>query len=155
MTAAASGSPTPTVQWQENTGSWSNISGQTSTTLSLGVVGAPDNGRVFRAVFTNSSGTATTTSATLTVNAATGDGTLTSEPLRRNNGSLTGATTLSWLAVRNDTTGADLLVMTSVAVNSSSIFTTGSNAAFAIGQTYALHWKESGGAHGQATAIAT
>lgn len=154
FTAAASGSPTPTVQWQENTGSWTNISGQTSTTLSLGVVGTIDSGRVFRAVFTNSSGSATTTSATLTVNAASGDGTITSEPLKRNNGQLLGANTLSWLGFRNASTGADVLVMTSVTVNSSSIFTTGTNAALDPGQLYAINWKTATGEYGSAWANA-
>ena len=154
FSAAASGSPTPTVQWQENTGSWTNISGQTSTTLSLGVVGTIDSGRVFRAVFTNSSGSATTTSATLTVNAASGDGTITSEPLKRNNGQLLGANTLSWLGFRNASTGADVLVMTSVTVNSSSIFTTGANAALAPGQLYAINWKTATGEYGCAWANA-
>jgi hypothetical protein len=147
FTAAASGSPTPTVQWQENTGAWTNISGQTSTTLSLGVVGTGDNGRVFRAVFTNTSGSATTNSATLTVNAASGDGTITSEPLKRNNGQLLGANTLSWLGVRNSTTGAHVLLLTGVAVNSSSVFTV-TNAAMSIGQPYTLTWKTATGEYG-------
>lgn len=154
FTAAASGSPTPTVQWQENTGSWSNISGQTTTTLSLGVVGTPDNGRQFRAVFTNSSGSATTNTATLTVNAAAGDGTITSEPLKNNMGQLLGAATLSWVGFRNASTGADVLLLTSVAVNSSSIFTTGTNAALAPGQLYAINWKTSDGKYGYAWANA-
>lgn len=154
FTAAASGSPTPTVQWQENTGSWSNISGQTTTTLLLGVVGTPDNGRQFRAVFTNSSGSATTNTATLTVNAAAGDGTITSEPLKNNMGQLLGAATLSWVGFRNASTGADVLLLTSVAVNSSSIFTTGTNAALAPGQLYAINWKTSDGKYGYAWANA-
>ena len=153
FTAAASGSPTPTVQWQENTGSWSNISGQTTTTLSLGVVGTPDNGRQFRAVFTNSSGSATTNTATLTVNAAAGDGTITSEPLKNNMGQLIGANTLSWLGFRNATTGADVLLLTSVSVNSSSIFST-TNAALSPGQLYAINWKTSDGKYGYAWANA-
>ena len=66
--AAASGNPTPTVQWQVSTGggSFSNIAGATSTTLSVSAT-AVQNGSVYRAVFTNSVGSATTTSATLTV----------------------------------------------------------------------------------------
>lgn len=67
FTAAASGTPTPTVQWQvstDNGGTFNNISGATSTTLSFATV-AGDNGKQYRAVFTNSAGTATTNSATL------------------------------------------------------------------------------------------
>ncbi|MEY4953873.1 MAG: hypothetical protein RL299_2297 [Pseudomonadota bacterium] len=70
FTAAASGTPTPTVQWQVSTnfgGSFSNVSGATSTTLSFATV-AGDNAKQYRAVFTNSAGTAPTTAAILTVN---------------------------------------------------------------------------------------
>lgn len=68
FTAAASGTPTPMVQWQVNTGGdWSDISGATSTTLSFKALLA-DSGNQYRAVFTNSLGSATTAAATLTVN---------------------------------------------------------------------------------------
>ncbi len=67
FTAAATGNPTPTVQWQVNTGSgFNNIGGATSTTLNV-VTTAADNGNLYRAVFTNTVGSATTTAATLTV----------------------------------------------------------------------------------------
>lgn len=69
FTAGASGSPAPTVQWQESTnggGSWTNINGATGDTYSIPSV-AGDNGFEFRAVFTNAGGTATTNAATLTV----------------------------------------------------------------------------------------
>lgn len=70
FTAAASGTPTPTVQWQADSGSgFINIAGATSTTLSFSAIGS-QNGNLFRAVFTNSAGSATTTAATLTVNTA-------------------------------------------------------------------------------------
>ncbi|MCY2978999.1 MAG: immunoglobulin domain-containing protein [Planctomycetota bacterium] len=72
FTAAASGSPTPTVQWQVSTNggtSWSNISGATSTTYSFTAVSG-DNGKQYRAVFTNTAGSATSSAATLTVNYA-------------------------------------------------------------------------------------
>jgi hypothetical protein len=68
FTAAASGSPAPTVQWQVSTNggaSFSNISGATSTSLTVTVTPAV-NGNQYRAVFTNGCGTATTTAATLT-----------------------------------------------------------------------------------------
>jgi Immunoglobulin I-set domain len=68
FTAAASGSPAPTVQWQVSTNggfSFSDIPGATSTSLTVAV--SPSvNGNQYRAVFTNSCGTATTTAATLT-----------------------------------------------------------------------------------------
>jgi hypothetical protein len=78
FTAAATGSPTPTVQWQVSTDggvTFSNVSGATSTTLSF-TTALSQSGNQYRAVFTNSAGTATTTAATLTVN-ATPSGTVT------------------------------------------------------------------------------
>jgi hypothetical protein len=72
FTAAASGTPTPTVQWQVSTDGgaiFGDIPGATSTTLSFGA-GAVQDGYQYRAVFTNSCGTATTTAATLTVKTA-------------------------------------------------------------------------------------
>jgi len=81
FTAAASGNPTPNVQWQQSTdggNTFTNVAGATSTTLSFPAASA-QNGYRFRAVFTNSTGSATTTAATLTVQAQaacdpTGDG---------------------------------------------------------------------------------
>jgi len=73
FTAAATGSPTPTVQWQVSTGggAFSNVSGATSTSTTLSFTTAlSQNGNQYRAVFTNAAGPATTTAATLTVNAA-------------------------------------------------------------------------------------
>ncbi len=73
FTASASGTPTPSVQWQISTNggnTFTNISGATSTTLTLNNVSAAMNGNEYQAVFTNSAGSATTTAATLTVNAA-------------------------------------------------------------------------------------
>lgn len=72
FTAAASGSPAPAVQWQVSTNGtiWADIVGATSTTLTFPALLA-DNGKQYRAVFSNTSGSAasvTTTAATLTVN---------------------------------------------------------------------------------------
>ncbi len=72
FTAAASGNPTPSVQWMVSTDSgatFNDISGATSTTYSLTPTLA-QNGDEFEAVFTNAAGSATTTAATLTVQAA-------------------------------------------------------------------------------------
>jgi hypothetical protein len=68
FTASASGFPAPTVQWQVSTNgtNYTNISGATSTTYTL-TAAASQNGYRYRAVFTNSAGTATTAAATLTV----------------------------------------------------------------------------------------
>ena len=71
FSAAASGQPTPTVQWQMSTDgtTWGDISNATSTTYSFTTADA-DNGKQYHAIFTNTSGSATTNSATLTVQAA-------------------------------------------------------------------------------------
>lgn len=68
FTSAANGTPTPTVKWQvNNSGTWSDISGATSATLTF-VVSADDNNKQYRAVWTNSEGTINSNAATLTVN---------------------------------------------------------------------------------------
>jgi hypothetical protein len=70
FTAAASGNPPPTVQWQVSTDggkTFTNISGATSTTLTVPSTAAAQNGNVHHAVFTNNVSSATTASATLTV----------------------------------------------------------------------------------------
>ena len=71
FTAAATSTSTPSVQWQVSTnggGTYSNISGATSTTYSF-ITMAVQTGDMYRAVFTNSAGgTADTSPATLTVN---------------------------------------------------------------------------------------
>jgi hypothetical protein len=72
LTADASGNPTPTVQWQVSSDggeSFSNLFLALSTTLTLSNVQYSQNGYLYRAIFTNSVGTATTTAATLTVQA--------------------------------------------------------------------------------------
>jgi hypothetical protein len=69
FTAAANGTPAPTVQWQvsTNAGAFANVAGATSATLTLAGTTASQNGNKYQAVFTNSAGSATTTPATLTV----------------------------------------------------------------------------------------
>ena len=68
--AAASGFPTPTVQWEVSTNgasTWSAVSGATSDTLTIASVQASENGDEYRAVFTNVAGKATSEAVTLTV----------------------------------------------------------------------------------------
>ena len=72
FTAAATGVPTPTVQWQRSTNggaSYTNVAGATSTSYTF-TSAAGDNGTMYRAVFTNLVSTATTTAATLNVGTA-------------------------------------------------------------------------------------
>jgi alpha-tubulin suppressor-like RCC1 family protein len=70
LEAGASGSPEPTVQWESSTnggGTWSTLAGATSTQLTIANTKASETGTLYRAVFTNLAGRATTTPATLTV----------------------------------------------------------------------------------------
>ena len=70
--ATASGSPTPTVQWEVSTdggGTWSPIEGALSNRLTIVSASAAEDGHMFRAVFTNAAGSATTQAALLTVHA--------------------------------------------------------------------------------------
>lgn len=68
FTATASGTPTPTIQWQQHlaTGGWTNIFGATSSTLKI-TVAKSLAGAQYRAVFTSTAGTATSSAATLTL----------------------------------------------------------------------------------------
>src|SRR5207249_3971865 len=82
FSAAAGGSPSPTVQWQSsiNSGStWSDIGGATATTYSF-TAALADSGKQYRAVFANSAGSATTNAATLTVSPAPSAPVVTTQP---------------------------------------------------------------------------
>jgi alpha-tubulin suppressor-like RCC1 family protein len=71
--ASAGGSPTPTVQWQTSANegaSWSNVSGATSNQLTIAGAKTSLSGHLYRAVFKNSVGSATSEAATLTVRKA-------------------------------------------------------------------------------------
>ncbi|HEU6449499.1 MAG TPA: YHYH protein [Verrucomicrobiae bacterium] len=71
FSAAASGRPRPSVQWQvepSGGGSFTNIPGATNATYSF-PASLSDDGSQFQAVFSNSVSTATTTAATLAVHA--------------------------------------------------------------------------------------
>lgn len=72
FTAAASGNPTPTVQWYSspNDSTWTIINGATSGTYSFQAT-TTQNGYYYRAVFTNTVSTATTNAAQLTVTSST------------------------------------------------------------------------------------
>ncbi len=69
FSANATGSPVPDVQWQlsgDNGATWSDVVGATNNTVS-GTATLAYGGLQFRAVFTNTSGAATTSTATLSV----------------------------------------------------------------------------------------
>jgi hypothetical protein len=83
FTVAANGNPTPTVQWQSSTDggkTFTNISGTTSTTLTLNAVTTAMSGYEYQAVFTNSIGSVTTSAATLTVTTTPVAPSITSQP---------------------------------------------------------------------------
>ena len=70
FTAAATGSPTPTAQWQVSTdggATYTDIAGANSATFTLATTTTSQNGYRYRAVFTNILGSATTIAAILTV----------------------------------------------------------------------------------------
>ena len=72
FSASATGSPAPTVQWQVSSDggtTFSDLPGATSTTLTF-TASMSQNSNLYRAVFTNSSGSVTSSAATLTVNTA-------------------------------------------------------------------------------------
>ena len=72
FTATAGGAPAPTVQWQRSNDAgvtWADVVAATSTTYSA-TAAAGDDGARFRAVFTDSAGSVTTTPATLSVSMA-------------------------------------------------------------------------------------
>lgn len=74
LSAAATGTPTPTVQWQLSTDggqTFADILGATSSVYSF-VSNLFQNGYLYRAVFTNGAGVATTSTTLLTVQADTG-----------------------------------------------------------------------------------
>ena len=70
FTAAASGTPSPTVQWQQSTDAgvtWANIVGATTPSFTTPATVLGDSGKRFRAVFTNGSGSVNSNGAILTV----------------------------------------------------------------------------------------
>lgn len=71
FTAAGNGYPAPTVRWQRSitgpTGTFTDIAGQTTSTLQLSNVTTSQSSHAFRAVFTNLEANANSTPAVLTV----------------------------------------------------------------------------------------
>jgi alpha-tubulin suppressor-like RCC1 family protein len=71
--ATASGSPTPTVQWEVSTNAgatWSPVAGGGADQLTVANAKASESGDEYRAVFKNTAGEATSKAATLTVHEA-------------------------------------------------------------------------------------
>ena len=81
--AAASGSPSPTLQWQVSTnggGSFTDLAGATGTSYTTPATSTGDSGNQFRVIATNGSGVTTSVVATLTVSAATAAPAFTTQP---------------------------------------------------------------------------
>jgi hypothetical protein len=73
FSAAATGTPTPTVQWQQSSNggaTWSSIGGATSLTLSV-TNSSSNDGYEYEAIFSNAAGSTTTSAAQLTALATT------------------------------------------------------------------------------------
>ncbi|MBL7747525.1 MAG: peptidase, partial [Chitinophagaceae bacterium] len=73
FTAAGTGTPAPTYQWQVSTiavPAFTNITGATSATYNIASAALGDNGNQYRCVLTNVCGSVNTTAATLTVNSS-------------------------------------------------------------------------------------
>jgi hypothetical protein len=87
FTAAATGNPAPTVQWQVSSDgtNWSNVStgtGGTTNSYTTAALTSTENGYQYRAVYSNGIGSAATTNAaTLTVNSGTSAPTITQQPV--------------------------------------------------------------------------
>jgi Peptidase A4 family/Immunoglobulin domain/Immunoglobulin I-set domain len=70
FTAAATGSPAPSVQWLVSTdggNTWVNVAGADSTSYTIQITTTPESGWEYEAVFTNAAATATSSAAMLTV----------------------------------------------------------------------------------------
>jgi Immunoglobulin domain len=77
FSVTATGSPTPTYQWTKNGAS---LAGATSASYKTPATSAIDSGTQFRVVVSNSAGNATSSAATLTVNAASSAPQITTQP---------------------------------------------------------------------------
>jgi hypothetical protein len=84
FTVVATGTPTPSLQWQRSTDggtTYANLTGATGTSFNTGVTTLSQNGERYRAVASNSAGTATSNAATLTVNPAPQAPAITTQPV--------------------------------------------------------------------------
>ncbi len=77
FSVTAQGIPAPTLQWQKNN---ADISGATSANYTTPTTVLGDSGATYRVIVSNSAGTVTSISATLTVTAATVAPTITAQP---------------------------------------------------------------------------
>ena len=166
FTAAATGYPTPTVQWQVSTNGGVTFSndnadaGNTTTTLTVANTTTTLSGRRYRAVFTNATGSATTTAATLTVNPKTEAPKVTTNPASKTvpageNATFTAAAsgspapTVSWQVSTNG--GASFTKDTTDAGNTTTTLTVASTTTGQSGREYRAVFTNS---YGSATSTA-
>ena len=97
FSVAATGTAPLTYQWQKNA---ANISGATSASYTTPATASSDNGSTFDVVVSNSAGTITSSSATLTVNAAATAPTITTQPV---NQTVTAGQSATFTVVANGT----------------------------------------------------
>lgn len=86
FTAAVTGNPVPTLQWQVSTDAgttWTSVAAATAATLTVNPTSVGQSDSRYRAVATNSAGTVTSNAATLTVNAAAAAAAITTQPADR------------------------------------------------------------------------
>lgn len=144
VSATASGGSL-TYQWQREPaagGGFSNISGATSASYTTGATsvsgGSHNSGDKYRVVVTDSNGSVTSSTATLTVNAA--PATLTSSPLKDNTGTLHLSAPFEAF-VLNQTTGALVVRKQSLTSNSTTGVVAFSDAALTAATQYRVVWR--------------
>jgi hypothetical protein len=143
FTSAATGTPTPTLQWQRFvSGAWADISGQTSSPLSLTNVQLSDNGAQFRAKWTNSVSTVYSNTATLTVTQPAGVDLTTSPDFKVTNVSGSPLASRSFdLSFYNASTDA-LVVKLTRSTDASALFGMVRDSTLTAGVTYDIKFKD-------------
>lgn len=144
VSATASGGSL-SYQWQRQPsgGSFSDISGATSSSYTTGATsvsgGSHNNGDAYRCVVTDSNGSTTSSSATLTVNAS-GSVSLTSSALRDNTGTLHLSASFEAF-VLNVTTGALVVKKTGLTSHASTGVVSFTDASLVSGTQYRVIWR--------------
>src|SRR5262249_15142092 len=135
FSVTANGTAPLSYQWQKN---GANIAGATSSTYANPRTGTADRGSTFRAVVTNSAGSATSNTATLTVNAAPVAPTIVTQPA---NQTVTAGQTATFSVTANGTAplsyqwqknGANIAGATSSTYTTPATTTSDSGSTFAV-----------------------
>ncbi len=150
FTVTASGTPTPTYQWLK---AGVNIAGATSATYSIASAAASDAG-TYTAVANNSAGSATSTAATLTVNAATAIPSFTTQP-QSQTAVVGGTVTFTVTASGSPTPTYQWMKGTAAIAGATSATLTLSNIQLTDGATYAITATNSAGSATSTGAVLT